>query len=417
MKLSQEDKYLEQAISRTAPFDKPVPDFDKWRQEHKEALEILKSQGSQSAFTQSKMAAATKIWSTVMRSRITKPATAAVIIVAVLTGIYYVGGSIQVAGVALADVLEHIRMAQTAQCTIIVEKEGDQPFIVQYMLMEPDRMRIEASDGSITIVDTYQGKCIALKPAEKKAFIMTTATAPKQILNVYQDLKETLLKDFPDGSEENIGLAEIDGRKVVGFLVKSNSTEVTVWADAHSGVPVQVESIGPLRSETTSDPEGLSVKTTFSDLVYGEKLDDALFSLVPPEGYSVEQVSTPASPIQEQVMRSLSAELMLRLAKVCLDYAQAHNGHWPDNLTVAVEFTSDDELVGLKDPQRQLGCVYIKPARTDPRLVLLYQAYDKWPEGGINVSFVDCHTTIMQDEAAFKEELQFTLSQTKTRDQ
>jgi hypothetical protein len=108
---------------------------------------------------------------------------------------------------------------------------------------------------------------------------------------------------------------------------------------------------------------------------------------------------------------------MLRLAKVCLDYAQAHNGHWPDNLTVAVEFTSDDELVGLKDPQRQLGCVYIKPARTDPRLVLLYQAYDKWPEGGINVSFVDCHTTIMQDEAAFKEELQFTLSQTKTRDQ
>ncbi|MHC4644417.1 MAG: LolA family protein [Planctomycetota bacterium] len=353
----------------------------------------------------------------IMTSKTAKLGAAAVIVIAVLIGIYHLGRSIEMTGVAFGDVLEYIRMAQTVKCTIAVERDGEEPFVMQYMLTEPNRMRIEASDGSITIVDTYQGKCITLKLAEKKAFIMATKTAPKYILNIYPQLKAELLKNFPDGSEQNIGQAEIDGRKVVGFHVKYDAAELTVWADADNGAPVRVESLGPVRSETASDPEGLTVRTTLSNLVYGEKLDDTLFSLVVPEGYSVEQVSTPASPVQEQVMRSLSARLMLRLAKACLDYARAHNDQWPDNLTVAVEFTGDDELLGLKDPERELGCVYIKPARTDPRLVLLYQAYDEWPEGGINVSFVDCHTTIIQAETTFKEHLQFTLGQRGRQDQ
>jgi len=67
--------------------------------------------------------------------------------------------------------------------------------------------------------------------------------------------------------------------------------------------------------------------------------------------------------------------------------------------------------LNLTDPEIELGCVYIRPVKTDPRCVLIYQAYDVWPEGGIIVSFVDCFTDIIKDEATFKEHLDYTLAQ------
>ena len=352
------------------------------------------------------------IWRIIMKSPITKLTAAAVIIIVLIVGIYQLGDRIEVTSVAFADVLERIRIARTVSYTMTVEKEGEEPVTMHYMLIEPSRVRVEASDGAITIVDTYQGKSITLRPAEKKAYVMSSSIAPKYILNAYQEIKEDLLKKFADGSEENIGQAEINGRKVVGFLVKYDSTEVIVWADADSGVPVQIESVGAFRSEASQDEQGSTTKVTLSNLVLGEELDDSLFSLTPPDGYSVEQISTPASPAQEEMMRVLSATIMLRLAKACLDYAQAHDGQWPDTLRTGIQYSIKDEtLLNLTDPELELGCIYIKPPRTDPRLVLLYQAYDKWPEGGINVSFVDCHTTVIRNEATFKEHLEFTLSQ------
>ena len=352
------------------------------------------------------------IWRTIMKSRITKLAAAAVVIIVLIVGIYQLGDRIEVISIAFSDVLERIRIARTVSYKITVEKEGEEPVTMHHMLLEPSRVRVEASDGAITIVDTYQGKSIILRPAEKKAYVMSSSIAPKYILNAYQEIKEDLLKKFPDGSEENIGQAEINGRKVVGFLVKYDSTEVIVWADADSGVPVQIESVGAFHSEASQDEQGSTTKVTLSNLVLGEELDDSLFSLTPPDGYSIEQISTPSSPAQEQMMRVLSARLMFRLAKACLGYAQAHDGQWPDTLRTAIQYSIKDEtLLNLTDPELELGCIYIKPPRTDPRLVLLYQAHDKWPEGGINVSFVDCHTTVIRNEATFKEHLEFTLSQ------
>jgi hypothetical protein len=50
-----------------------------------------------------------KIWRIIMKSKITKLAAAAVIIIAVLIGIHYSGGSIDGASVALAQVTENMK--------------------------------------------------------------------------------------------------------------------------------------------------------------------------------------------------------------------------------------------------------------------------------------------------------------------
>ena len=86
MKPSKKNKWLDQIISRSAPIDKPVPNFKKWRQEHPKAVDILKSQGTQRNFPAAKMTTV-PIWRRIMRSKITKFAAAAVILIAAGVGI------------------------------------------------------------------------------------------------------------------------------------------------------------------------------------------------------------------------------------------------------------------------------------------------------------------------------------------
>ena len=126
-------------------------------------------------------------------------------------------------------------------------------------------------------------------------------------------------------------------------------------------------------------------------------------------------VETPGSPIepQEEIMQGLSARIMVKLARACWKYSTEHNGMWPENLRQAIEYDLEDESFrNLTDPESELGCVYIRPSKpAKPMHVLLYQAYDVWPEDGIIVSFVDTHTQIIRDEAKFTEHLAITLGQ------
>jgi len=67
------------------------------------------------------------IWRTIMKSKITKLAAAAVIIVGVLTVMHFVG--LSTATVTFADVIEPILNAQTAILDIIIGEEGQGPVI------------------------------------------------------------------------------------------------------------------------------------------------------------------------------------------------------------------------------------------------------------------------------------------------
>ena len=59
-----------------------------------------------------------------------------------------------------------------------------------------------------------------------------------------------------------------------------------------------------------------------------------------------------------------------------------------------------------------MGYVYIKPPVTWDRLknpdgtVLVHEAYEKWPAGGIWASFADGHAKRMIDETEFKKLLE-----------
>lgn len=346
-----------------------------------------------------------------MKSKITKLAIATLIIIAVFVFFNPFGNLPDGTSVAFGKVIANLRSARTVSFTITIEEEGQEPQTMYWWMLEPNHQRIEMQDGRVVIVDTFQGKSISWDPVQKKAYLMATAIAPKYTLNYYDQVKKDLLGNFPDGSEENIGESEINGQRVVGFRLRHHDCEIIVWASVANSMPVMIESVGVFRPDPDKK-KGQTTNITIADMVVGEELDESLFSLSPPGGYSVEETSEPVTKAQKQVMQGLSARIMLKLARACYKYSKEHDGLWPENLQEAIEYgIEDDTLLNLTDPESELGCVYIRPPKTNPRLVLLYQAYEVWPEGGINVSFVDCHTIIINDEATFKEHLDFTLGQ------
>ncbi|MFA5864418.1 MAG: carboxypeptidase regulatory-like domain-containing protein [Phycisphaerae bacterium] len=96
-KKSQNNDWLDEAISKAICGQQAIPDFEKWKSVHPSAVEYLRAfAGKTKNFT---------TWRMVMKNRITKLAVAAIIL-AVISGIYHFNGSIDGANTAFAQVVE-----------------------------------------------------------------------------------------------------------------------------------------------------------------------------------------------------------------------------------------------------------------------------------------------------------------------
>lgn len=81
-------------------------------------------------------------------------------------------------------------------------------------------------------------------------------------------------------------------------------------------------------------------------------------------------------------------------------------GVWPADLHVLVEegYIDEEVLRNPKAPTEEVGFVYVRPSalapgETLPRsAVLLYEAYDKWPRGGVLVCFRNRYITTITSE-------------------
>jgi len=111
---------------------------------------------------------------TIMKSKITKFAAAAVIIIAVFTGVHYLGGSIDGATVAWAQVVEQISNHTKYKCRQrLAREQGPQIPAMQVYHLNLQQRRQEVEDGSIHIID-MRGKdaiTVELYPDQKKAVV------------------------------------------------------------------------------------------------------------------------------------------------------------------------------------------------------------------------------------------------------
>lgn len=328
-----------------------------------------------------------------MRNPVTKIAAAALIIAAILF-VYSFSGS---ESIAFADVMRNIQNARTLTYQSVITPADQEPQVLKTMVLDPHLMRVELPDGSIWITNHGRGKTLLLDSKRKQAVMSST---PQNTLDLYDTFRN--FRTMPDFTVRDFGRHTIDGTQAIGFrLTKENDdNEIIVWADPQTSHPIRIE-------QTMKDKDGKVIKSITTKIVFDAMLDESLFRLDVPEGYTHKLADGPSERAAKLAQRVQSAKNMKKILLNCIMYAQEHEDQWPDSLQdLNVYGLAADDLMNPRYPGQEIGYVYVKPGTPlSPSQVVLYEKYDSWADG-INVGFVDGHVEFVTEESVFKNRLE-----------
>jgi len=215
----------------------------------------------------------------IMNSRWTKLAAAAVIVVAVLLGFHFIGSPLG-SGVTFAQVIQPILNANTAVFDILIGGDKpDTPVIHDMVMGSRIRRIVAAAPDEISIIDLAEGRILSLNDAKKEAVYYDLKGLPP-IPNYLEDFKGLFakLQEIPHFEVQQLEAQEIDGHKAVGFLAKHPKVEITLWADAKTGLPIRVDQKEP------------QMTTIVKNMRFDVPMEESLFSMEVPSGYKQQQV-------------------------------------------------------------------------------------------------------------------------------
>jgi len=213
----------------------------------------------------------------IMKTRITKLAAAAVIIVAIMIGINsFLGIGTPV---AFADVIQPILDARTVIMDILIGPEGRQVVIHDEVMGSRIRRTVSNVQGTDIIIDLEQMKVLALTHAEKTATYAGLDGLGKMpnYLELLQDVVARM-QDKEEYKVEDQGLQEIDGHDYIVFVAESDKDTITIWADPETALPVRIKQKTP------------NMQIICNNLQFDVALDESRFSMEVPDGYVVQQV-------------------------------------------------------------------------------------------------------------------------------
>lgn len=253
------------------------------------------------------------IWRIIMKTKITKFATAAVIIIAVLIGMNQFGDS----GVVLADVIK-----KTCQFDTFIQRE-------KRIMRIPGQDAPAMVTDSIKYVSTEHG--IVEKQYSKDGKLITTVyyiTENQQCVTVLHPTKQyfTIQMDHTalgldgsfsalgyaqwmiSGSHSDLGIKEIEGKKVQGFGVKNppaveelakasngifniGESQWELWVDVNTNLPIKVTGEYIINKSFLSRNQEVCVTAETYDIQWGAEVDESLFEFNIPAGYTELDIS------------------------------------------------------------------------------------------------------------------------------
>jgi outer membrane lipoprotein-sorting protein len=197
------------------------------------------------------------IWRTIMKSRITKLAAAAAIVVAVLISIHQLGGSVN--GVAFADCVRPILTAESGSFKMTIDVvssgldwidcRGEPVQTIEVMFAGPGRTRWNVPTGEVLVANMHEGKVMILLPSKKETAVMQVGPPgiipPHNRFNKLFELRRIIeyALETEDESVEFLGEWEVDRVAALAYHVTGPQRlgDITVWADAESNVPIRIE--------------------------------------------------------------------------------------------------------------------------------------------------------------------------------
>jgi outer membrane lipoprotein-sorting protein len=219
------------------------------------------------------------------------------------------------------DVALKLRDAQTlslrhTQTMTIAGQPGTMSGRILYKVPGLMRTELEPAAEGISIVDTIHNKILILNPADKSAMLMEEAPAQGGGPGPKRDGAAMMIEDMRRLAEKNnqpVGEKVIGDVRARGFRVKEQGQDMTIWVDPQKKLPVLIEFSGRAGN--------LDFRGTFSDIRLDEELDDALFRLDPPEGYTLRKANARLHMTSEEAV-----------ARVLRNYAKASGGRFPARL-------------------------------------------------------------------------------------
>jgi len=272
----------------------------------------------------------------IMKNRITKLATAAVIVVGVLAGLHFIGNPFK-ATVTFADVIKPIFSARTAILDIIVGEDEQGPVIHDMIMGSRIRRTFSNVDGVIAIIDVDVGRILQLTPEKKEAAYIDLKDWPS-MPNYLDGLRNviTKLQESPDFEVEELGVQQVKGQELIGFRAMHPKMEITIWADPKTALPIRIEQVTG------------QMHVICRDLQFDVPLDEILFDMNLPEGYTMQQGELDLSGATEEDF----IEGLRILAQVLGD------GTFPDSIAVedflkwAPEAAKRAEELGLSEQEK-----------------------------------------------------------------
>jgi hypothetical protein len=157
---------------------------------------------------------------------------------------------------------------------------------------EPGHVRIATADGFVTVAqstpDGMEG--ISIVPVTKSYIKIKADNMPEDPSNDPWVTTERL-RALPARADDVLGRKQIDGRALEGFRVREADAVTTVWIDPGTGELARVE---------LEFPNAPGMNMIMSDFQLDVPLDDSLFSLEPPEGYTPVEAQADASTVTER---------------------------------------------------------------------------------------------------------------------
>jgi outer membrane lipoprotein-sorting protein len=251
------------------------------------------------------------IWRKIMKTKITKFAAAAAIIVAALLGIHFIGNPLG-SNVTFARVIEPILNARIVVFDFIVGSEGTGPVI--HDIVAGNRIRRTFSNmDTIMIIDLDNAKMLTLDPKTKgAAYIDIQGPLQEGTKNFIEFVRKVItnLKDLP---VQELGQQNIDGLKAIGFHASGPNEEITIWADLQTAKPIRIELL-------------LAQKSLYilKNIEFDVPVDESLVSMDVPAGYT--------SSAKEFDMRQFTEQDFITVLRLWAEHLLG--GSFPQSLTV-----------------------------------------------------------------------------------
>ena len=270
------------------------------------------------------------MWRIIMKSNMTKLAAAAVIIIATFFGInQFFRGT-----VTFAEVIKPIFNARTVVFDFVMGKDETGPVGHDIVVGNRIRRTFSLTSDTIMIIDLDNAKMLSLDPKSKGAMYIDIQglfqEGSKNIIGIVRNIVNDI-EEHPDWPVQELGQQEIDGRMAIGFLVRGQNQEITIWANPDTAKPVRIELIFG------------QISAIIKNIEFDVPVDESLVSMEPPAGYTLASM--------EYNMNQFTEDDFVQSLRI---WAEVLDGRFPENLSPE-DYLKIVPLLGEKHKQSELS--------------------------------------------------------------